>query len=67
MQGIVSPGSVKQIMLHTETARDNSCVITIVGYHGNSVYRVIALIPVSFYDIQLYFAICSGTFRRMDC
>jgi hypothetical protein len=29
-----------------EAARNNSCVITIVGYHGNSVYRVVALIPV---------------------
>jgi hypothetical protein len=29
-----------------ETARKNSCVITIVGYHGNSVYRVVASIPV---------------------
>jgi hypothetical protein len=28
-----------------ETARNNSCVITIVGYHGNSVYQVVALIP----------------------
>jgi hypothetical protein len=24
----------------------NSCVIMIVGYHGNSVYRVVASIPV---------------------
>jgi hypothetical protein len=30
----------------TETARNNSCVITIVGYHGNSVYRVVSSIPV---------------------
>jgi hypothetical protein len=29
-----------------ETAHNNSCVITIVDYHGNSVYRVVASIPV---------------------
>jgi hypothetical protein len=29
-----------------ETSRNDSCVITIVGYHGNSVYRVVALIPI---------------------
>jgi hypothetical protein len=29
-----------------EAARNNSYVITIVGYHGNSVYRVVASIPV---------------------
>jgi hypothetical protein len=38
---LMSPGE-----LHMEAARNNSCVITIVGYHGNSVYRVIASIPV---------------------
>jgi hypothetical protein len=29
-----------------ETARNDSYVITIVGYHGNSVYRVVASIPI---------------------
>jgi hypothetical protein len=29
-----------------ETARNNPSVITIVGYHGNSVYRAVASIPV---------------------
>jgi hypothetical protein len=29
-----------------EAARNNSCVITIVGYHGNPVYRVVASIPI---------------------
>jgi hypothetical protein len=29
-----------------KTTRNNSCVITIVGYHGNSVYQVVTLIPV---------------------
>jgi hypothetical protein len=29
-----------------EAAHNNPCVITIVGHHGNSVYRVVALIPV---------------------
>jgi hypothetical protein len=28
-----------------ETAGNNSCIITIVGYHGISVYQVVALIP----------------------
>jgi hypothetical protein len=37
----MSPGE-----LHMEAVRNNSCVITIVGYHGNSVYRVVASIPV---------------------
>jgi hypothetical protein len=32
--------------LYMEAARNNSCVITIVDYHGNSVYRVVASIPV---------------------
>jgi hypothetical protein len=32
--------------LHVETSRKNSCVITIVGYHGNSVYRGVASIPI---------------------
>jgi hypothetical protein len=29
-----------------EAARNNSCVITIVGYHGNPAYRVTASIPI---------------------
>jgi hypothetical protein len=29
-----------------EASRNDSCVITIVGYHGNSVYRVVASITV---------------------
>jgi hypothetical protein len=29
-----------------EATRNNSCAITIVGYHGNSVYRVVASIPI---------------------
>jgi hypothetical protein len=29
-----------------ETARNDSCVVTIVGYRGNSVYRVVASIPI---------------------
>jgi hypothetical protein len=29
-----------------EAARNSSCVITIVGYHGNPVYRVAASIPI---------------------
>jgi hypothetical protein len=29
-----------------EAVRNNSCVITIVGYHGNSVYRVVASLPI---------------------
>jgi hypothetical protein len=29
-----------------ETARDDSCVVTIVGYSGNSVYRVVAWISI---------------------
>jgi hypothetical protein len=29
-----------------EAACNNSCVITIVGYHGNPVYRVVASIPI---------------------
>jgi hypothetical protein len=29
-----------------EAARNNSCVITSVGYQGNSVYRVVASIPI---------------------
>jgi hypothetical protein len=29
-----------------ETACNDSCVISIVGYHGNSVYRVVASIPI---------------------
>jgi hypothetical protein len=29
-----------------EAARNNSCVITIVDYHGNPIYRVVASMPV---------------------
>jgi hypothetical protein len=29
-----------------ETACNDSCVVTIVGYRGNSVYRVVASIPI---------------------
>jgi hypothetical protein len=43
--------------LLVEAARNTSCVITIVGYHGDSVYRVVASIPV--------WVIC-GRFPRED-
>jgi hypothetical protein len=29
-----------------EAARNNSCIIKIVGYHSNSVYRVVASIAI---------------------
>jgi hypothetical protein len=29
-----------------DTARNNSCIVAIVGYHGNSVYRAVAWIPI---------------------
>jgi hypothetical protein len=28
------------------TARNNTCLVAIVGYHGNSVYRAVAWIPI---------------------
>jgi hypothetical protein len=31
--------------LRRQRARNNSCAITIVGYHGNYAYRVVASIP----------------------
>jgi hypothetical protein len=62
----MSPGE-----LLMEAARNNSCVITIVGYHGNSVYRVpvegshtsVLMFPhaenfaVQFYKIFLFFVV----------
>jgi hypothetical protein len=29
-----------------DTARNSSCIVAIVGYHGNSVYRAVAWIPI---------------------
>jgi hypothetical protein len=29
-----------------DTARNNSCIVAIVGYHGNPIYRAVAWIPI---------------------
>jgi hypothetical protein len=45
-----------------KAAHNNSCVITIVGYHGNSVYRVVASIPIWVTVASLAILVTCGRF-----
>jgi hypothetical protein len=45
-----------------EAARNNSCVITIVGYHGNSVYGVVDSIPIWVTVTSLAILVTCGRF-----
>jgi hypothetical protein len=46
-----------------EAARNNSCVVTIVGYHGNYVYRVVASIPIWVTVTSLAILVTCGRFQ----
>jgi hypothetical protein len=46
-----------------EAARNNSCVITIVGYHDNFVYRVVASIPIWVTVTSLAIWVTCGRFQ----
>jgi hypothetical protein len=48
--------------LSIETARNNSCAITIVGYHGNPLYRVVASIPIWVTVTSLAILVTCGRF-----